>query len=175
MTKELQMKTSVESTISHSFLDKRKQSQNQHSTGIRYNLKSFKDAQSLRQSSNTMIARNLTKNVASVRSEAVTFDNGLYKKRDLSEIEQKGNRNFDEIRIKEQNSTDTRSYNRRNMARRKQTPKSALYQLDVSPPKTVYNDEYDEKVINAHNELQSFFSKFDNGQGKNLLNRSKVT
>lgn len=60
------------------------------------------------------------------------------------------------------------------MRKKKQTPKSALYQLDVSPPKTVYNDEYDEKVINAHNELQSFFSKFDHKAGKNLLGRPKV-
>ena len=127
MMKEMQMKTSIESNLSHSFLDKRKQSQNQNSMGIRYNSRSFKDPKSLRQSSNTAISKNLTKNTMSVRSEAVTFDNRMSKKREHSEIGSKANRNFDEIRIKEQNSTDTRSYNRRNMAKRKQTPKSALY------------------------------------------------
>ena len=82
---------------------------------MKYNSRSFKDAKSLRQSSNhTIMSKNLAKNSVSVRSEAVTFDNGIAKKRDQSEIGGRASRNFDEIRIKEQSSVETRSYNRRN-------------------------------------------------------------
>lgn len=76
------MKSSIENNQSYSFLDKRKQSQNQ-ALGMKYNSRSFKNAKSLRQST-TANGQITNQHTLTVRNDALTFDNRV--KRDHSEI-----------------------------------------------------------------------------------------